>query len=82
MVSFTLLSLVVVQVFNDVAFARRFFRVPAPPFPNITNFVNITNFANFTDKFDADTQCIPFEDPHCCVDFPVCECRNGIISST
>ncbi|KAI1211660.1 uncharacterized protein F4807DRAFT_397849 [Annulohypoxylon truncatum] len=77
MVSFALLGLFVIQILNNVAFARRSFRVPAPPFPNITNFVNFTNLANFTDKFDANVQCIPFEDPHCCVDFPVCECRNG-----
>ncbi|KAI2469473.1 hypothetical protein F4781DRAFT_394249 [Annulohypoxylon bovei var. microspora] len=80
MVSFAFLTLVAVQALNNIASARRSFRVPAPPFPNITNFANITDFANVTHLFDAGVQCIPFEDPHCCVELPVCECRNGITS--
>ncbi|KAI1443521.1 hypothetical protein F5Y02DRAFT_420008 [Annulohypoxylon stygium] len=77
MVSITFSSLIVAQAFNNVALSRRMFTVPAPPFPNVTEFVNITRWGNFTEKFDTNAQCIPFEDPHCCVDFPVCECRNG-----
>ncbi|KAI1412126.1 hypothetical protein F5Y13DRAFT_200116 [Hypoxylon sp. FL1857] len=24
-----------------------------------------------------DSGCYPFEDPHCCIDYAVCECANG-----
>ncbi|KAI1087363.1 hypothetical protein F5B19DRAFT_497450 [Rostrohypoxylon terebratum] len=78
MVSLALSSLIVVQALNSVAFSRRMFTVTEPLFPNVTDFGNVTKRGNFTtEKFDVNTQCVPFEDPHCCVDFPVCQCRNG-----
>lgn len=35
-------------------------------------------YVNSTTTFTAAAQCVPFEDPHCCVTRPVCECLNGI----
>ncbi|KAI0383240.1 hypothetical protein F5Y04DRAFT_278946 [Hypomontagnella monticulosa] len=31
--------------------------------------------------FPVTAQCVPFEDPHCCVTQPVCECLNGTFFS-
>ncbi|KAI1104772.1 hypothetical protein F4804DRAFT_332033 [Jackrogersella minutella] len=80
MTSFVLLSLVAASALQSIAFARPSFRVPMPPFSNFTRFHNVTH--NVTDVFEGNVKCIPFEDPHCCVDVPVCECRNGTFFST
>ncbi|OTA70394.1 hypothetical protein K449DRAFT_427921 [Hypoxylon sp. EC38] len=69
MVSFVLLGLTAASAIGNVAFARRSLRVPMPPFPNITDMLN------------ANAECVPFEDPHCCVDAIVCECVNGTFFS-
>ncbi|KAI0833114.1 hypothetical protein F5Y06DRAFT_182475 [Hypoxylon sp. FL0890] len=69
MVPSALLSLTAALAIVNVASARRFFRVPMPPYPNITNVLN------------ANVDCYPFEDPHCCVDTVVCECFNGTFFS-
>ncbi|KAI2638781.1 hypothetical protein GGS26DRAFT_587549 [Hypomontagnella submonticulosa] len=38
-------------------------------------------YVNSTTTFTAAAQCVPFEDPHCCVTRPVCECLNGTFFS-
>ncbi|KAI1380717.1 hypothetical protein F4677DRAFT_195547 [Hypoxylon crocopeplum] len=68
MASFVFLSLLTASALN-AAFARPSFKYSTRPFPNITATFNIN------------AECIPFEDPHCCVDAPVCECRNGTFFS-
>ncbi|KAI2606496.1 uncharacterized protein GGS25DRAFT_501534 [Hypoxylon fragiforme] len=69
MASFAFLSLLVVSSF-DATSARRYFR------PSLSTFRHI----NFT--FNVNAECVPFEDPHCCIDRPVCECRNGGLPGT
>ncbi|KAI0008099.1 hypothetical protein F4779DRAFT_618973 [Xylariaceae sp. FL0662B] len=34
----------------------------------------------FLNRTDAVAPCVPFEDPHCCVDGVVCMCNNGVYS--
>ncbi|KAL7623237.1 hypothetical protein AAE478_006918 [Parahypoxylon ruwenzoriense] len=53
----------------NLALATPYFRGAMPP------------FANATAVFDVDAVCVPFEDPHCCVDRAVCECQNGTFYS-
>lgn len=72
MVSFAFQSLFAASAVC-VAFAQPSFRGKMRPFPNITNI---------THAFNANAVCIPFEDPHCCVDLPVCECVNGTLQIT
>ncbi|KAI1389927.1 uncharacterized protein F4822DRAFT_218710 [Hypoxylon trugodes] len=43
-------------------------KFPFPPFPNISAIA-------------PGAQCAPFEDPHCCIVTPVCECTNGTFFS-
>ncbi|KAI1778168.1 hypothetical protein F4818DRAFT_438340 [Hypoxylon cercidicola] len=68
MVSFAFLSLLVPSVL-DAALARPSSRAPMAPFVNATRSLNIA------------ATCFPFEDPHCCVNRPVCECANGTFYS-
>ncbi|KAI1140545.1 hypothetical protein F5Y05DRAFT_411596 [Hypoxylon sp. FL0543] len=70
MVSLAVFCLTVaLAAIGNVTFARRSVRVSMPPFPNLTHVLN------------ANAECYPFEDPHCCVDRVVCECFNGTFFS-
>ncbi|KAI4862062.1 hypothetical protein F4820DRAFT_451373 [Hypoxylon rubiginosum] len=68
MVSFIFVSLLAFSALN-AALARPSFGAPMAPYINMTR------------AFSIDATCFPFEDPHCCVDRPVCECVNGTFYS-
>ncbi|KAI2625733.1 hypothetical protein GGR54DRAFT_637514 [Hypoxylon sp. NC1633] len=68
MVSFALLGLLTASASN-LALAM-------PSFIPSTLRLN-----NITITFNANAECIPFADPHCCIDHVVCECRNGTFFS-
>ncbi|KAI6082570.1 hypothetical protein F4821DRAFT_281568 [Hypoxylon rubiginosum] len=68
MLSFAFISLLAPFVLH-ATLARPSSRAPMAPYVNITR------------SFNIDATCFPFEDPHCCVDRPVCECNNGTFYS-